>query len=86
MRTMLVLEDGLHREAKKYALEHSKTLSEFVSEAIIDRLHRSESTFVKRKKIPVFHGKGGLQSGLHLDQMKEIYEVMDGDKGFDQLR
>jgi hypothetical protein len=83
---MVVLEDELHREAKKYALEHSKTLSEFVSEAIMDRLHRSESSSVKRKKIPVFHGKGGLQSGLDLDQMKEIREVMDGDKGFDRLR
>ena len=83
---MLVLEDELHRQAKKIAFENSKTLSEFVSEAILDRLHRLEVAPAKRRKIPIFDGKGGLQSGISLDHMKEIYEVMDDRKGIDQLR
>ena len=76
MRTIISLDDKLHRRAKSYAAEHGTTLTALVEEALRARLAEPRG---KRRpvRLPTFKGEG-LQSGLSLDEMGTIYDRMDG--------
>ena len=69
MRTMVNLEDKLHREAKTYAARHGTTLTALIEEAL--RLRLSQRRGLKKGKpvvLPSFRGDG-LQPGINLDDM-----------------
>jgi hypothetical protein len=78
MRTMVHLDDMLHREAKSYAAKHNTTLAALIEDALRLRLAaRKRSKGVKRITLPIFRGDG-LQPGISLDDMDTIYDRMDG--------
>lgn len=77
MRTIISLDDELHRRAKSYAAEHRTTLTALVDEAL--RAHLAERRGKRRPpvRLPTFKGEG-LQSGVSLDEMGTIHDRMDG--------
>jgi hypothetical protein len=86
MKTTLVLDDQLHREAKKKALELGIPLTRFIEEALRLRLAQSKSRPKKNlKPLPVLKG-GKLRPGLSLDDMDTIYEAMDRGLPVEKLR
>lgn len=78
MRTMVKLDDKLHREARAYAAKHGTTLAALIEEALRLRLTKRERTKLNRRvSLPTFRGDG-LQPGISLDDMETVYDRMDG--------
>jgi hypothetical protein len=78
MRTMITLDDKLHRAARTYAAKHGTTLAALIEEALRLRLARRERTAGKKGlRLPTFKGDG-LQPGITLDNMESVYDRMDG--------
>jgi len=75
---MVCLDDKLHRRAKTYAAKHGLTLARLIDEALRLRLsRRQKSGRPKELTLPTFRGDG-LQPGVSLDDMKTVYDRMDG--------
>lgn len=77
MRTIISLDDELHRRAKSYAARHRTTLTALVEEALRARLAERRGKRRPQVRLPTFKGEG-LQSGLSLDEMGTVYDRMDG--------
>jgi plasmid stability protein len=77
MRTVITLDDELHRRAKAYAARHGTTLAALVADALRARLARKPATRRTAVVLPTFQGQG-LAPGLSLDDMKTIHDAMDG--------
>jgi len=77
MRTVITLDDELHRRAKAYAARHGTTLAALVADALRARLARKAATRRTPVVLPTFKGQG-LAPGLSLDDMKTIYDRIDG--------
>ena len=77
MRTVVTLDDDLHRRAKAYAARHGTTLAALVEEALRLRLARRAAARPRSVKLPTFRGDG-LQPGLTLDDMSTILDRLDG--------
>ena len=77
MRTIISLDDDLHRRAKSYAAEHGTTLTALVEEALRVRLAERRGKRRPPVRLPTLKGEG-LQSGLSLDEMGTIYDRTDG--------
>lgn len=77
MRTMIHLDDDLHRRAKAYAARHGTTLAKLVAEALRVRLARPARSRREAVVLPTFKGQG-LQPGVSLDDMGTVYDRMDG--------
>lgn len=77
MRTIISLDDELHRKAKAYAAQHGTTLTALVEEALRARLAQRTGKRRPPVRLPTFKGEG-LQAGLRLDEMGTIYDRMDG--------
>ena len=78
MRTMVTLDDKLHREARTYAAEHGTTLTALIEEALRLRLAKRVKT-ARRKPVRLATFKGdGLRPGVTLDHMAAVYDLMDG--------
>jgi hypothetical protein len=77
MRTIISLDDKLHRRAKSYAAEHGTTLTALVEEALRARLAERREKRRPPVRLPTFKGKG-LQEGLSLDKLGAVYDRMDG--------
>jgi plasmid stability protein len=77
MRTVITLEDDLHRRAKAYAARHGTTLTALVAEALRARLARPPAARRAPVELPTFKGSG-LQAGVSLDDMSSVYDRMDG--------
>jgi hypothetical protein len=77
MRTVISLDDELHRQAKAYAAKHGTTLAGLVAEALRLRLAQGAGRRRPAVRLPTFKGKG-LQPGLSLDEMSTIYDRLDG--------
>lgn len=77
MRTIISLDDDLHRRAKTYAAEHGTTLTALVEEALRARLADRRGKRRPPVRLPTFKGQG-LQDGLSLDALGGIYDRMDG--------
>lgn len=76
MRTIVTLDDELHRRAKAYAARNGLTLAALVQEALRARLARSRGRR-ERVVLPTFKGTG-LQPGVNLDDMRTVHDAMDG--------
>jgi plasmid stability protein len=77
MRTVITLDDRLHRRAKAYAARHGTTLAALVEEALRARLATGAESRRTLTDLPTFKGDG-LQPGLSLDDSSSIYDRMDG--------
>jgi hypothetical protein len=77
MRTIISLDDELHRRAKSYAAEHGTTLTALVEEALRTRLAERRGKPRPPVRLPTFKGDG-LQEGLSLDALGAVYDRMDG--------
>ena len=77
MRTIITLDDDLHRRAKAYAASHGTTLAALVAEALRARLARPGRGRRQPVELPRFKGEG-LQPGVSLDDMSTVYDRMDG--------
>lgn len=77
MRTIISLDDELHRRAKSYAAEHRMTLTALVEEALRARLAERHGKRRPPVRLPTFKGEG-LQEGLNLDEMGAVSDRMDG--------
>lgn len=77
MRTLIVLNDELHRRAKAYAARHGTTLAALVEEALRDRLAPRARGRRGRIHLPTFRGDG-LHPGVDLDDMSTVLDRMDG--------
>jgi hypothetical protein len=72
MRTIIRLDDELHRRAKAYAARRGLTLTALIEEALRIRLQTAPAG-----RLPTFRG-GGLQPGLSLDRLGTVLDRMDG--------
>lgn len=77
MRTIINLDDDLHRRAKAYAAKIGKSLTALVEEALRIRLARPEIRRRGEVRLPTFRGDG-LNPGVSLDDMDTVYDRMDG--------
>lgn len=76
-RTIIALDESLHRRAKAFAARQGTTLAALVEEALRLRLARTEPARRKPVTLPTFKGDG-LQPGVTLDDMGTVYDRMDG--------
>jgi hypothetical protein len=77
VRTIINLDDDLHRRAKAYAARLGTSLTALVEEALRLRLAGPTAGQKGRVKLPTFRGDG-LQPGVTLDDMDTVYDRMDG--------
>ncbi|MFN2445002.1 MAG: ribbon-helix-helix protein, CopG family [Vicinamibacterales bacterium] len=77
MRTIISLDDELHRRVKSYAARQGTSLTALVEEALRARLAQRTSKRRAPVRLPTFKGEG-LQGGLNLDEMGTIYDRLDG--------
>ena len=77
MRTIISLDNELHRRAKAYAAEHGTTLTALVEEALRGRLAERRGKRRPPVRLPTFRGEG-LQDRLSLDEIGTIYDRLDG--------
>lgn len=73
------LDDSLMTAAKKLAAETGQTLTEIVSDALRERLSRTQSAPANRPSLPVFHG-AGLASGVDLSSNAALLELMESQR------
>ncbi len=76
-RTIIALDESLHRRAKAFAARQGTTLAALVEEALRLRLSRPEPARRRPVTLPTFKGDG-LQPGVTLDDMGTVYDRMDG--------
>lgn len=78
MRTTVRLDDDLLKQAKKYAAEHSTTLTAMLDQALREILARQENQpQIENLSLPTFTGQG-LRSGVNLDDSAALRDLMDG--------
>jgi len=78
MKTTLLLNDEVHRQAKLASARLGIPLTRFIEEAIRLRI----STDAARRtepvaKLPVDKAQGGLQPGIDLDDTAELLNILD---------
>jgi hypothetical protein len=87
MRTTLLLDDEVHRQAKQASARLGIPLTRFIEEAI--RLRISTEAALRAepvRKLPVCRSKGGLQPGIDLDNAAELLNILDQATEPTQLR
>lgn len=77
MRTIINLDDDLHRRAKAFAARMGTSLTALVEEALRIRLAQPAARQKRPAKLPTFRGDG-LQPGVTLDDMDTVYDRLDG--------
>ena len=77
MRTIITLDDDLHRRAKAFAAKTGTTLTALVEEALRAKLAQGRGPKKAPVTLPVFAGTG-LQEGVSLDRMSDVLDRMDG--------
>lgn len=78
MRTTVTIDDDLLARAKQEALATGRTLSQFLEEAVRDRLASrpgDEAPF--RLNLPVYGG-GGVAPGVDISDNAGTRDIMDG--------
>ena len=78
MRTTINLPDDLILRAKKAALEADTTLTEVIENALREALAKRRHKKPRREFKLITSGRGGLQSGVDLDDTSSLLDLMDG--------
>jgi hypothetical protein len=76
MRTIVRLDDVLHRRAKAYAARHGTTLAALIEEALRARLAPRRASGRPAVRLPTFRGDG-LEDGVSLDHMVDVIDRME---------
>lgn len=85
-RTTVRLPEDLMREVKKIAAETDRSLTAVIEDALREHLsRRAESTPRRRVTLPT-DGEGGLQSGVAIDEGRELRDLLDEERALDRLR
>jgi hypothetical protein len=87
MKTTLLLDDEVHRQAKLASARLGISLTRFIEEAVRLRI----STEAARRaepvsELPVCKSKGGLQPGVDLDNNAELLGILDQGTEIGKLR
>jgi predicted transcriptional regulator len=77
VRTTVRLDEKLMHRVKRYALEHNKTLTAVIEDALREKLASRTDLQKQRFELRTFDG-GGLQPGVDLDDNAGTRDVMDG--------
>ena len=77
MRTTIRLADSLLLEAKREATRCGVTLTAVIEESLRARLARTNDEPRTRVRLTTT-GRGGLRSGIDLDDSAALLDVMDG--------
>lgn len=84
---MVVIDDAVHRRAKEFAIRHGMTLSRMVEEGLRAQMVRTAPARARKlPPLPVYRGRGGLQPGLNLDDMKTVRGAADSGRSLDTSR
>jgi len=78
MKTTLILDEEVHRQAKQFSARLGIPLTRFIEEAVRLRIgtesaRRSEPV----RKLPVSRKRGGLRPGIDLDNSAELFDLLD---------
>lgn len=77
MRTTVRLDDGLLKEAKRFALEHGCTLTSLIEDGLREVIARKGPAMAARKvKLHTVSGDG-LHAGVDLDDSASLLDGMD---------
>jgi plasmid stability protein len=77
MRTTINLDDELLKEAKRVAAASGRSLTDFVEEALRERLARREAQRKReRVSLPTFTGEG-VRPGVDLGDWASVLDIMD---------
>ncbi len=76
MRTTLILDDQLLRQAKARAAEAGSTLTRMVQEALREKLNRPPAASGQPLQLRTFRGKG-VRPGINLDSHIELLDRME---------
>ena len=79
MKTTLDLNDQLLAGAKALAAQQRISLTRLIEEGLQLRLSASAAEPPARKRLPVFHGRGGLVAGLDPRSNKAMLDALDDD-------
>jgi len=78
MKTTLLLDDEVHRQAKQASARLGIPLTRFIEEAIRLKISTEVSRHAEPvRKLPVSKSKGGLQPGIDLDNTAELLDILD---------
>jgi hypothetical protein len=78
MRTTTHLEDHLLKEARSAAAESGRTLTQFVEDALREKLARRRQ-LAKRPRVMLHTFKGnGIRPGVDLDDSAALLDLMEG--------
>jgi metal-responsive CopG/Arc/MetJ family transcriptional regulator len=79
MRTTIDIEDDLMLELKRVAAEQRQSLKALIQDAIRSSLTRRNSATrqMGNQTVVTFRGNG-VRSGVNLDSMTELLDIMDG--------
>jgi hypothetical protein len=82
VRTTVRLDDGLLREAKKYAAATGRSLTAVISDSLRESLARRSRVAKSRPvRLPTFGG-GRILPGINLDKTSEVLGRLDDEKWF----
>lgn len=76
MKTTLNLNDSLLIRAKALAMQQRSSLTRLIEEGLQLRL-RAQQTSKKAIHLPIYHGQGGLVSGLDGSSNKALLDAAD---------
>jgi len=80
MKTTLDIDDSLLANAKALAVRQRTSLTRLIEEGLQLRLRSSTVvTKAKKRKIPVFKGRGGLVAGLNPFSNKAMLDAAEDD-------
>jgi len=87
MKTTLLLDDEIHRQAKQASARLGIPLTRFIEEAIRLRISSESATSAQLvRRLPVCKKKGGLRPGIDLDNTAELFDVLDETMDLRKLR
>ena len=83
MKTTLNINDSLLINAKTFAAQQRTTLTRLIEEGLELRLRSSNSippaATARKRKLPVFSGRGGLVTGVNPRSNKSMLNAADDD-------
>jgi hypothetical protein len=78
MKTTLLLDDEVHRQAKQASARLGIPLTRFIEEAIRLRISTDAARHAEPvRKLPVYQSMGGLRPGVDLDNTAELLNTLD---------
>ena len=80
MKTTLDINDSLLANAKALAVRQRTSLTRLIEEGLQLRLRSAQPvTKARKRRIPVFSGRGGLVAGLNPSSNKAMLDAADDD-------